>query len=59
VYSRASNILTCCYGSLWILLHVVSEPIIKTTLINESDGKFENEMDKRNEHRISVRKRNE
>ena len=44
----------------WILLHAVSEPVIKTTLINESDGKVENnEMDKRNEHRISVRKRNE
>jgi len=32
----------------------------RTTLINESDGKVENnEMDKRNENRISVRNRNE
>jgi hypothetical protein len=33
---------------------------MKTTLIKESDDEVEsNEMDKRNEHRISVRKRNE
>jgi len=60
VYNTASNILFCSYGGQWILLQVVSELIIKTTLINESDGKVENnEMEERNEHWISVRKPNE
>jgi hypothetical protein len=60
VYNRAPNTLICSYGRQWTLLHIVSEPAIKATLINESDGKVENnEMDKRNEHRISVRKHNE